>query len=340
MSGDENKGAASHYTIEMKPKNKVLMSPPKLRRKTFTECNVCRTRLPIAMMGRHLLSHMHYRRMNLHRHLHQQLVLDYIDQIVLLSPFQCQVCRFYANTQELFMVHWRSQEHGEAMQSREVKRLWCSFCKYQCPPDDMDEHLMSEGHEEVIQALNRTHRIIIREKMILKCLTCRQEFNTNLEIKRHRCREEIIEDAEDEQEEVIDTASDKYQSLFKCEDCSKVFRKMGLLIRHRIGSHAKSEEYHCHKCELTFPTNDLAKKHRTSLEHKLKAGKLMGKNLERVCRLCHLTFKDVLAFREHNLTRHTVNAENYRWGTRRLYLGHETNLIKFIFVLSTCSPVA
>lgn len=66
-------------------------------------------------MGKHLLSHYHCRvsgvLVNPRNPSVRRFLLEHIANVVRQSPFQCAPCRFYCNTEETFLLHWRSDLH-------------------------------------------------------------------------------------------------------------------------------------------------------------------------------------------------------------------------------------
>lgn len=269
--------------MEMKNKKGV-----RKRLRYFVKCEVCITRLPKYLMGKHLISHYHFRRMKSF-----DLILQNIHKIVLQSPFQCLCCRFYANTEEMFLKHWDSKEHVDVVESGHG-RFWCSFCKFHCEDNNqMRRHLVNEDHQEVISAINRSVPIIIRKRTIIQCDKCHEDFFYNIQLRQHArscCGIETL---------VGSTASDQYQSKYKCDQCSIALRSRKSLQKHRNNCHS-TKTYFCSLCELNFFTTSDAKKHRISIEHKVKSAKKRKiKNLTRRCNKCGVTVEDVVKLKEH-----------------------------------------
>lgn len=196
------------------------------------------------------------------------------------------------------MQHWYSNQHKTRVQEAEVQRMWCSFCKYEGSVDGMERHLLSQAHQEVIDALNKTYPIVIRQKTDLGCVTCGKAFHTNMAIRKHKC--DGGGGGGGQMKVFVDTASDEYQSIFKCEHCDQVFRKLHKLKRHNAEMHSQGKTYQCFTCVLVFLTEKEALKHRGSLEHKVTAAKLRGRKFaKRTCRQCTLEFEDPLQLRNH-----------------------------------------
>lgn len=78
-------------------------------------CEVCGCRVWPHRMGKHLVSHYHFSRLqrNGQSDLSREQILANISAIVKLSPFQCALCKYYCNTQESFVNHWTSELHRE-----------------------------------------------------------------------------------------------------------------------------------------------------------------------------------------------------------------------------------
>jgi len=90
------------------------------------QCLVCGARVLRHQIGKHLVSHYHWRGMQRGvgratskstaealRRTADKMVLDHIHAIVVQAPFQCGVCRFYCNTSSAFREHWTSRMHLE-----------------------------------------------------------------------------------------------------------------------------------------------------------------------------------------------------------------------------------
>uniref|UniRef100_A0A1I8MFU0 C2H2-type domain-containing protein n=1 Tax=Musca domestica TaxID=7370 RepID=A0A1I8MFU0_MUSDO len=239
------------------------------RRSTFLRCSLCKHVMSRHLIGKHLISHYHYRRMQLHPGLSLHMILDNIHSIVLQSPFQCRPCRFYANTEEAFLLHWSSASHLDA--SEGPGRFWCSYCRFECEDNNqMRRHLLSPEHKEVLLAINRSVPICISKRRTLSCLKCGSGFRYNFELRRH------IRSHHPEME-YFGTASDIYQSKFKCLTCPEVLPSQIALQRHEKFKHSVSK-YFCSICSLEFNSPCKARRHRKTLEHKQKASGIEKKN--------------------------------------------------------------
>lgn len=86
-------------------------------------CVVCRARVLRHQVGKHLVSHFHWRSTRRHAlgsplgsplavgSAAANLVLDNIEAVVRQSPFQCGLCSFYCNSSDVFREHWASAMH-------------------------------------------------------------------------------------------------------------------------------------------------------------------------------------------------------------------------------------
>ena len=80
---------------------------------------VCRARVLRHQVGKHLVSHFHWRSTRRHAlgpplaagTAAAKLVLDNIEAVVRQSPFQCGLCSFYCNSSDVFRQHWASDMH-------------------------------------------------------------------------------------------------------------------------------------------------------------------------------------------------------------------------------------
>lgn len=266
------------------------MKKKRKRKKYYIKCEVCKTRLRTYLHGKHLISHYHYRRMLKKPNYSYDIILQNIDKIVRQSPFQCHPCHFYANTEEMFMMHWNTKEHTD--QTEGPGRFWCSFCKFECEDtNQMRRHLTGEDHQEVTMAINRSVPIIIRKRTIIKCQKCLQEFYYNMQLRQHSvlCSHSIP----------LGTASNKYQSKYSCTDCGALLKSRIALQAHNTLKHSK-KVYFCTPCDLTFGTSDESRKHRVTTEHKITSARSRSKkNLTRKCPVCNEIQADVIKLKEH-----------------------------------------
>ncbi|XP_072943469.1 uncharacterized protein [Epargyreus clarus] len=278
--------------------NEKVQKKKRKRKPVFVQCPGCKSRVRLHLMGKHLISHYHFRKAaNTQSSVYRQLILDNTDAIVHQSPFQCSPCKFYTNWVSNFMQHWLSEEHDHKMKSMDG-RYWCSFCKYECDTShEMLDHLSSSEHSEVIAVINRSMPIIIRKKSILRCETCSKEFRYNMEIKHH-CRQTG--------HELAHTASDTYQELHKCQHCQKKFKTSLTLAAHLKSKH-KQKAFFCLMCALTFQSSEEAKKHRQTSEHRIKRKENMKKRglpvkeWTKKCPYCpeELILKNLLELKDH-----------------------------------------
>lgn len=278
-----------HHVANIKPKRK--------RRFNYIKCDVCKTRLRIFLYGKHLISHYHYRRMFKDPVNSFAAILNNIDRIVLQSPFQCHPCRFYANTEEMFLRHWNSTEHLANVTPSDDEKFWCSFCKFVCDTnDEMQTHLINIDHQEVVRAINRSFPIIIRKRTTIQCEKCNVIFSLNIELRKHASYCSASK--------ALGTASDRYQGKYFCEECNEYFNSITAYQRHTTSAHS-IKSYFCGPCGLTFNEIDEVKRHRVSAEHKVKTARLKSsKRLKRKCFVCEEILDDLLLLKDHLKTLH------------------------------------
>ncbi|XP_047988502.1 zinc finger protein Xfin [Leguminivora glycinivorella] len=277
------------------------------RKLLFVNCPGCKSRVRQHLMGKHLISHYHFRKAStVHNQVYRQLIVDNIDVIVHQSPFQCSPCKFYTNWLSNFMQHWSSEEHSQVTSSMEG-RHWCSFCKFECETSmDMLLHLSGAEHSEVVAVINRSMPIIIRKKSILKCETCYREFRFNAEIRRH-CKLTG--------HQLTYTATDEYQELHNCQQCALKFKSSLTLAAHLKSVH-NQKAHMCLVCSRTFCSADEAKQHRNTSEHRLrrkanmKARGLPVKEVSKKCPYCiekKTVLANVLELKNHIRSMHPNN---------------------------------
>ncbi|KXJ74228.1 hypothetical protein RP20_CCG014107 [Aedes albopictus] len=277
-----------------------LPPPPttsgKIKRKRkcyYTKCEICKTRLPTHLLGKHLISRYHYRRMLNRPEQCFDDILKNIHRIVLQSPFQCHPCRFYANTEEHFMAHWNSVEHEQNVNSS--GRLWCSFCKFECSDNfQMTNHLLDQDHQEVISVINRSVPIIIRKITPIRCPFCGDEFRYNAMLNKHHeyCNEGTPEDAL--------RVRRTFQNSFTCNICKASFHNNTLLLQHNQKLH-RVATYYCSICEVTFKTPTESLKHRKTTAHKVMSARKRQRDgiPPKVCHICKKQLPDILALKDH-----------------------------------------
>lgn len=262
------------------------------RRFNYIKCDVCKTRLRTFIYGKHLISHYHYRRMFKNPTESYATILDNIHRIVLQSPYQCQPCRFYANTEEMFLRHWDSDEHFMTVLNMNGK-FWCEFCKFTCNTNEqMRDHLVDSEHQEVVMAINRSVPIICRKKTLIQCEKCKEEFSYNIELRKHASNCTGSKPS-------LGTASDQYQGKYYCSTCKECFSSIVSYQRHATAIHS-TKSYFCGPCVLSFAELEAAKRHRVSAEHKVQAARIKAKKtLKRKCIVCGEMQDDLLLLKEH-----------------------------------------
>ncbi|XP_012549382.2 zinc finger protein 433 isoform X2 [Bombyx mori] len=269
------------------------------RKTTFIRCIGCDSRVRRHLMGKHLISHYHFRKTTaVDSEVYQKLILDNIVAIVHQSPFQCNPCKFYTNWLSNFMQHWFTEEHQEKTNLIEG-RFWCSFCKFECETSqEMLDHLSSPTHSEAVAVVNRSMPIIIRKKTIFKCETCSMEFKYNIEMKKHSIKTS---------HPLAYTGTDDYQEFHRCQHCKVKFKSSLTLAAHLKRKH-KQKAYFCLVCMKTFNTSLEAKIHRQTSEHRIKSRenriRLKGgstKDLNKKCPYCteKVVLRNILMLKEH-----------------------------------------
>ncbi|KAM7353173.1 uncharacterized protein ACRADG_005375 [Cochliomyia hominivorax] len=263
----------SFPVVEFKPLSITLSTSVKKRKRraTYLKCSLCKHVMTRHLIGKHLISHYHYRRMQLNPSISLPMILDNIHAIVLQSPFQCRPCRFYANTEEAFLLHWNSASHLDA--SEGPGRFWCSYCQFECEDNNqMRRHLLGPEHKEVLLAINRSVPVCISKRLSIDCPKCGLTFRFNFELRRHILNYH-------QGVEFMETASDAYQSKFKCNLCGEVLPSKIALQRHEKFKHFVSK-YFCSICSLEFNSSCKARRHRKTLGHKQKATALNQKTIK------------------------------------------------------------
>ncbi|XP_028167520.1 zinc finger protein 729-like [Ostrinia furnacalis] len=292
-------GTQKKKTKTSKAKLSVKIEKKKRKRKpAYVHCSGCKSRVKLHLMGKHLISHYHFRKANnIKSEAYQQLILDNIDAIVHQAPFQCSPCKFYTNWLSNFMQHWYSEEHKSTTSSLDG-RYWCSFCKFECiTSQEMLEHMTGSDHSEVVAVINRSMPIIIRKRAILKCEICGEEFRYNIELKQHSNKTG---------HKLSHTATDGYQELHKCQFCKAKFKTSLKLAAHLKFKH-KQKEFLCLVCSKMFTNSLEAKHHRYTLEHRIRKHEIIKekglstKDLTKKCPYCTdvKILKNVLVLKEH-----------------------------------------
>ncbi|XP_050072326.1 zinc finger protein 335 [Anopheles maculipalpis] len=297
----ERTGTVAQAVDEVTTASQLTDSLTKVKRKRkcyYTKCVVCQTRLPTHLLGKHLISRYHYRRMLNHPEQCFDVVLKNMHRIVLQSPFQCQPCKFYANNEVYFMEHWRSPEHEARVASS--GKFWCSFCKFECEGNfQMTEHLLGASHREVIAVINRSVPIIIRKITRIRCHCCEQEFRYNAELRQHQRHCTAVS------EETIEEVRAKVQNTFTCELCSATFPNRIRLLQHGQKLH-RLANYYCSICECSFETAHDSMQHRRTSKHKVMSARKNRKSslAPKTCSICEEKLPDVLELKQHIASNH------------------------------------
>lgn len=263
----------------------------RFRRKIYAKCEVCLARVTSQMMGKHLISHYHCRKGDITRPEARQMVLDNIQAVVLQAPYQCAACKFYCNTHDYFLRHWRSYEHIEqVLENGGI--LTCTFCRFSCVSEQyevMYSHLNSEEHEEVISVINRSVPIVIKNTEPIECGTCQESFTLNIQLRQH-C---LLTN-----HPLSGTATDEYQKKKYCRVCQKNFFSSVALQRH-LKVH-NSKMFFCSRCDVEFSTAEEIAKHRITSLHKQKLPAL------KTCEYCASseTFDNLHQFKIHMQSNH------------------------------------
>lgn len=266
----------------------------KFRSRTIVTCFTCDMRLPVHLLGKHLISHFHYRKALQNPQKTFDIVLHNIHKIILQSPYQCHPCRYYFNTEHQFLRHWNSAQHLDTVTHINGNFL-CSFCKFQCNDNgDMAQHLTGIEHQQVVSLIDRSKPIIIRKVTPCVCMNCDTHFRYNIQLMHHLkvCNR---------------TVTDNKQH-FSCNDCHKVFQSGLRLQKHQVKVHHLSV-FFCSECQMQFPTATEARIHRRTALHKtlssrkkllsLAANDQLTIKLKKVCPICKDERLDVLDLKNH-----------------------------------------
>ncbi|XP_039746623.1 zinc finger protein 540-like [Pararge aegeria] len=284
---------------KLEPKVIKIKKKKRKRKSYFVQCSGCKSRVRTHLMGKHLISHYHFRKATDIKSDadDRELILNNIEAIVHQAPFQCSPCKFYANWLSNFMQHWYSEEHELTVSSIDG-RYWCSFCKYECETSqEMLNHMSSSEHSEVVAVINRSMPIIIRKKTVIRCATCDKEFRYNIEIRKHCLNTG---------HELTATATDNYQELHRCQHCKEKFKSSVTLAAHLKSRH-KQKAFFCLVCSKTFTASKEAKRHRQTSEHRVRRKENMNKrgvetkDLSKKCPYCSekVVLKNILELKEH-----------------------------------------
>lgn len=130
------------------PEQKEVKKGLRRRDKEVLSCEMCHARVKRLQMGKHLLSHYHCRvaGVNPCSPNARRFLLDNIANVVRQCPFQCAPCRFYCNTEETFLLHWRSDLHIKTLERvsyrspivASVKNLYIYFCFFRDHAHNLD----------------------------------------------------------------------------------------------------------------------------------------------------------------------------------------------------------
>ena len=266
----------------------------KFRSRTIVTCFTCDMRLPVHLLGKHLISHYHYRKALQNPQKTFDIVLHNIHKIILQSPYQCHPCRYYFNTEHQFLRHWNSVQHLDTVTHINGTFL-CSFCKFQCNENgDMAQHLTGIEHQQVVSLIDRSKPIIIRKVTPCVCLNCDTHFRYNIQLMHHL--------------KVCNRTFTDNKQHFSCNECHKVFQSGLRLQKHQVKVHHLTV-FFCSECQMQFPTAMEARVHRRTALHKtlssrkkllsLAANDQLTIKLKKVCPICKDERLDVLDLKNH-----------------------------------------
>ncbi|KAF7381190.1 hypothetical protein HZH68_016065 [Vespula germanica] len=296
--------------------DKEVKKNPRRREKEVLSCEMCHARVRKAQMGKHLLSHYHCRvaGINPRGPKARRFLLENMGNVVRQCPFQCASCRFYCNTQETFLIHWRSDLHTKTLEKISGSYR-CGSCDFWCADGDtMETHLLSTSHCDVVSMMNGSVPVVISRQQALPCGSCNRQFRYNLQLRLH-----VKETGHKESF----TASDQYQRRITCNMCPQVVRSLVSLQRHQLTCHINKEDendeldvstqptpYFCSFCSMNFATAQEAVRHRRTSNHKeiVKAQKSVSKenseSMFRGCPHCDEKQSTLTEHKDHLLDRH------------------------------------
>ncbi|KAG5898223.1 hypothetical protein JTB14_005599 [Gonioctena quinquepunctata] len=266
--------------------SKVTSEKKRIRKKIYERCVVCHSKVNKFLIGKHLISHYHCRRGDITSEVARRMVLENIHGVILESPFQCSICKFYCNTQEDFLRHWSSADHVEKVAPG---YFFCILCKYRNEDNRMMyKHLVSSEHMEVVSVINRSVPIVIKKVNPINCLTCNEEFLLNMQLISH-CKKFNHDDS----------VVKKFRNEFVCNTCGVGLLSNVSLKRHKQIVH-KEKYFICTPCNLKFSDVNEARKHRKSVQHKYNnINKGNDASLTKKCEYCKECFANFLLLKEH-----------------------------------------
>ncbi|KAI4500759.1 hypothetical protein M0802_003970 [Mischocyttarus mexicanus] len=297
--------------------DKEVKKNPRRREKEVLSCEMCHARVRKAQMGKHLLSHYHCRvaGINPQSPRARRFLLENMGNVVRQCPFQCASCRFYCNTEETFLLHWRSELHSKTL--KKISGSYrCGSCDFWCDESEtMETHLLSTSHRDVVSMMNGSVPVVISRQQALPCSSCNRQFRYNLQLRVH-----VKETGHKESF----TASDAYQQRITCSMCPQVVRSLVSLQRHQLTCHVNKETeknelalstqptpYFCSFCSMNFATAKEAVIHRRTSTHKeiVKEQKSVSekssKKTVRNCPHCDEKQTTLAEHKEHLLNRHS-----------------------------------
>lgn len=207
------------------------------QRQGLERCTVCRARVQRHQVGKHLVSHFHWRstRTTAVGSVAADLILDNIEAVVRQSPFQCGLCKYYCNSSEALREHWGSDSHRlrDEQAARNDGQYWCSPCEVGAASSlDMQAHLWGEDHREVEAAVNRSVAVVVSRRTALRCKAagCPASFRYNAQLARHERLSGHRGPAGPSTS--TSTAGDRYQCRLRCAGCGALRRSRLALQKH------------------------------------------------------------------------------------------------------------
>ncbi|CAL7950796.1 unnamed protein product [Xylocopa violacea] len=309
------KTSARSQRIKGPPETKEAKKTVRKREKEILCCEMCHARVRRAQMGKHLLSHYHCRvaGVNPRGPRARRFLLENMANVVRQCPFQCFSCRFYCNTEETFLRHWRSEHHAKTLEQIGGSYK-CTPCDFWCEDNEsMNGHLSSTGHRDVVSMMNGSVPVLIGRQRALSCGGCDRRFRYNLQVRLHAKETGHKESA---------TATDEYQQRIKCDFCPQIVRSLVALQRHQLACHTVESEknnktndsprpapYFCSFCSMNFATPQEAILHRRTSSHKeiakaRKSNKDSSTSTIRKCPHCEAKQANLSEHKKHLLDDH------------------------------------
>ena len=211
---------------------------------------------------RHLVTSYHRKRV--HESSGPAVMLDDVYQSLLLrqSAHQCEVCRFYGDSNDDLLEHMKHADHVAAIRHL-TGPLMCMRCRFRSRSnDDVIEHLTSAEHSATVKSSSRP--CVVRESRYrIKCSQCEHIATSATKLQIHM----KIHHSGETSQHALRHKTGSVRTRPKCQYCGKELTSASVLAVHIRRHHTKEKPFQCSHCNVSFVDNYSLRLHTRSKHH-------------------------------------------------------------------------